>query len=37
MELFLRLHGPWGGIINIAPPPDPPFDIETFEPTEPPS
>jgi hypothetical protein len=26
----------WECLINIPPPPDPPFDIETFEPIEPP-
>ncbi len=36
IEFFLRLHGLWEGIIDIPPPPDPPFDIETFEPIEPP-
>ena len=28
IEFFLRLHGLWEGIIDIPPPPDPPFDIE---------
>jgi hypothetical protein len=36
IQFFLRLHGLWEGIIDIPPPPDPPFDIETFEPIEPP-
>ena len=36
IEFFLRLLGLWEGLINIPPPPDPPFDIETFEPIEPP-
>jgi hypothetical protein len=36
IEFFLRLHGLWEGIIDIPPPTDPPFDIETFEPIEPP-
>jgi hypothetical protein len=36
IEFFLRLMGMWEGLINIPPPPDPPFDIETFEPIEPP-
>ncbi len=36
IEFFLRLHGLWEGVIDIPPPPDPPFDIETFEPIEPP-
>ena len=36
IEFFLRLHGMWEGLINIPPPPDPPFDIETFEAIEPP-
>jgi hypothetical protein len=36
IEFFLRLHGLWLGVIDIPPPPDPPFDIETFEPIEPP-
>lgn len=30
IEFFLRLHGLWEGIIDIPPPPDPPFDIETI-------
>jgi hypothetical protein len=36
IEFFLRLLGMWEGLINIPPPPDPPFDIETFDPIEPP-
>jgi hypothetical protein len=36
IQFFLRLHGLWEGIIDIPPPPDPPFDIDTFEPIEPP-
>ena len=36
IEFFLRLQGLWEAIIDIPPPPDPPFDIETFEPIEPP-
>jgi transposase-like protein len=36
IEFFLRLHGLWESVIDIPPPPDPPFDIETFEPIEPP-
>jgi len=36
IEFFLRLHGLWEGVIDLPPPPDPPFDIETFEPIEPP-
>ena len=36
IEFFLRLYGLWEGIIDIPPPPRPPFDIETFEPIEPP-
>ena len=36
IQFFLRLHGLWEGIIDIPPPPAPPFDIETFEPIEPP-
>ena len=35
-QFFLRLHGLWEGVIDIPPPPDPPFDIDTFEPIEPP-
>ena len=35
-QFFLCLQGLWEGIIDIPPPPDPPFDIETFEPIEPP-
>ena len=34
IEFFLRLHGLWEGVIDIAP--DPPFEIETFEPVKPP-
>ena len=36
IEFFLRLLGLWEGVIDIPPPPDPPFDIESFEPIEPP-
>ena len=36
VQFFLRLHGLWEGIIDLPPPPDPPFDIETFEPIAPP-
>jgi hypothetical protein len=36
IEFFLRLHGLWQSVVDIPPPPDPPFDIETFEPVEPP-
>ena len=36
IQFFLRLHGLWEGVIDLPPPPDPPFDIETFEPIEPP-
>ena len=36
IEFFLRLYGLWEGVIDIPPPPKPPFDIETFEPIEPP-
>jgi hypothetical protein len=37
IEFFLRLHGLWEGVIQLArPPPPPPFDIETMEPIEPP-
>ena len=36
IQFFLRLHGLWDGVIDLPPPPDPPFDIETFEPIEPP-
>jgi hypothetical protein len=35
-QFFLRLHGLWGGIIQLPRPPPPPFDIETMEPIEPP-
>jgi hypothetical protein len=35
LEFFLRLHGLWEGVIDIPPPPDPPFDIQTFEHIEP--
>jgi len=36
IEFFLRLHGLWEALVNIPPPPDPPFDIDTFEPLDPP-
>ena len=36
IEFFLRLHGLWDGLVNIPPPPDPPFDLDTFEPIDPP-
>jgi hypothetical protein len=36
VEFFLRLWGLWEGVIDIPPPPKPPFDIETFEPIIPP-
>ena len=36
IRFFLCLHGLWEAIIDIPPPPDPPFDIETSEPIEPP-
>ena len=36
VEFFLRLLGLWQGLISLPPPPEPPFDIETFEPIEPP-
>ena len=32
IEFFLRLHGLWEGAIDIPPPPEPPYDIETMEP-----
>ena len=32
VQFFLQLHGMWEGIIDIPPPPDPPFDIDTMEP-----
>ena len=35
IEFFLRLHGLWEGLVNIPPPPDAPFDIDTFEPIDP--
>jgi hypothetical protein len=34
IEFFLRLLGLWEGIIDIPPPPEPPFDVETMEPIE---
>jgi hypothetical protein len=34
IEFFLRLHGLWEGVIALPPPPDPPYDIETIEPTD---
>ena len=36
VEFFLRLLGLWEALISLPPPPEPPFDIETFEPIEPP-
>jgi hypothetical protein len=36
IEFFLRLHGLWEGLIHLARPPPPPFDIDTMEPIEPP-
>ena len=36
VEFFLRLLGLWEGVLDIPPPPEPPYDIETFEPIEPP-
>ena len=36
IEFFLRLQGLWEGVIDIPPPPDPPFDIDTFDPIKPP-
>ena len=36
IQFFLRLHGLWEGVLDLPPPPDPPFDIEAFEPIEPP-
>ncbi len=36
IEFFLRLHNLWEPVIDIPPPPLPPFDIETFESIEPP-
>jgi len=35
IEFFLRLHGLWDALVNIPPPPDPPFDIDTYEPLDP--
>ncbi len=35
VEFFLRLHGLWEPIIDIPPPPEPPFDIETMKPMPP--
>ena len=32
IEFFLRLHGMWEGIIDIPPPPESPYDIETMKP-----
>lgn len=36
IEFFLRLLGLREGIVHLARPPPPPFDIETMEPIEPP-
>ena len=36
VEFLLRLLGLWEGLLSLPPPPDPPFDIETFEPIDPP-
>lgn len=32
IQSFLRLHWMWEGIIDISPPPEPPYDIETMKP-----
>ena len=32
VEFFLRLHGLWAGVLDIPPPPEPPYDVETMEP-----
>jgi hypothetical protein len=34
IEFFLRLHGLWEGVVSLPPPPDPPYDIESIEPTD---
>ena len=34
IEFFLRLHGLWEGVLSLPPPPDPPYDIESIEPTD---
>ena len=34
IEFFLQLHGLWEGVLSLPPPPDPPYDIESIEPTD---
>jgi len=34
IEFFLRLHGLWEGVLSLPPPPVPPYDIESIEPTD---
>lgn len=34
VEFFLRLHGLWEGVLDIPPPPAPPYDVETLEPLD---
>jgi hypothetical protein len=34
IEFFLRLHSLWEGVVSLPPPPDPPYDIESIEPTD---
>ncbi|HUF60727.1 MAG TPA: hypothetical protein VMN36_01515 [Verrucomicrobiales bacterium] len=34
IEVYLRLHRLWEGIVSLPPPPAPPFDIETLEPLD---
>ena len=36
VEIFLRLHGLWEGVVNLPRPPPPPFDIENLQRIEPP-
>ena len=36
IQFFLRLLGLWEALISLPPPPEPPFDIDTFEPIHPP-
>ena len=35
VEIFLRLHWLWEGVVNLPRPPPPPFDIENLQRIEP--
>ncbi|MGD7653931.1 MAG: IS91 family transposase [Verrucomicrobiales bacterium] len=36
IQFYLRLFGLWEGIVDIPPPPKPPYDVVTMEPLDPP-